>query len=346
MRARRSDIEWPTLALIAATYAVWALATSSVYLAAPPLGFVLTTLAIVQFSSLQHEVLHGHPFRSRRLNEALVFPGLTLFVPFGRFRDTHLAHHRDERLTDPYDDPEANYLDPAVWGRLSPQVRALLRVNNTLLGRMVLGPAISTWAFARGDLRAIRGGDRSVAAAWAWHLPGVALVALWLQAVPGMGWGGYLGAAYAAYGILKIRTFLEHRAHEKVRGRTVIVEDRGPLAFLFLNNNLHVVHHCKPSVAWYRLPAIYREGRAEYVRRNEGYLYRSYGEVFARHLLTAKDPVPHPLWPDGMDRVAEAEDTPAVGPSLAAGFGGDPAAAPAPGAGSGAAPVRRPATVA
>ena len=27
----------------------------------------------------------------------------------------HLAHHRDAMLTDPYDDPESNYLDPAVW---------------------------------------------------------------------------------------------------------------------------------------------------------------------------------------------------------------------------------------
>jgi fatty acid desaturase len=328
MRAAHRAVEWPTLALIAATYGVWALGTSWLSVHWPPLGFALTALAIVQFSSLQHEVLHGHPFRSQRLSEALVFPGLTLFVPYGRFRDTHLAHHRDERLTDPYDDPEANYLDPAVWARLSAPMRTLLRANNTLLGRMVLGPAISTWAFVRGDLRAIRAGDRAVAAAWAWHVPGVALVALWLHLAPGMGWGAYLAAAYLAYGILKIRTFLEHRAHEKVRGRTVIVEDRGPLAFLFLNNNLHVVHHAKPGVAWYRLPAIYRDGRTEFLRRNDGYLYRSYAEVFGRYFLTAKDPVPHPLWPGGMDRVSEAEETPAIGPALAAGFGPEPGAAP------------------
>lgn len=319
--AERGGIEWPTLGMIAATYALWAIGTSWAYTAYAPLGVVLTVLAIAQFSSLQHEVLHGHPFRSRRLSEALVFPALTLFVPYIRFRDTHLAHHRDERLTDPYDDPESNYLDPAVWARLSLPMRALLRVNNTLAGRILLGPAISTWAFVRGDARAIRAGDRAVLAAWAWHLPGLGLVAAWLWAMPGMGWGAYLGAAYAAYGVLKIRTFLEHRAHQKVRGRSVIIEDRGPLAWLFLNNNLHALHHASPGAPWYRLPALYRTRRDEVLRRNEGYRFASYAEVFARFLLRAKDPVPHPLWPDRMDRAAEPDDTPAVGPALAAAFG-------------------------
>ncbi len=319
MRDRRL-VEWPTLAMVCATYAVWAIGTTVAWDGFAPLGFVLTVLAVVQFSSLQHEVLHGHPFASQRLSETLVFAAMTIYVPYGRFRDTHLAHHQDERLTDPYDDPEANYLDPAVWARVSAPMRVILRANNTLLGRILLGPAISIWAFGRGDLRAIRAGDRAVFWAWVWHLPGLALVALWLWATPGIGVWAYLGAAYLAFGILKIRTFLEHRAHEKVRGRSVIVEDRGPLALLFLNNNLHSVHHAKPGTAWYKLPAIYREGRAEYLRRNDGYLYLSYAEIFARFLLTAKDAVPHPLWPDRMDRCFEPDDTPALGPALAAAF--------------------------
>lgn len=324
MRDQRREVEWPTLAVMAVTYVLWAFGTTWLWALNPPIGFVLTTLTIVQFSSLQHEVLHGHPMPSRRLSEALVFPGLTVFVPYGRFRDTHLAHHRDERLTDPYDDPEANYLDPAVWARLPRPLRVLLRVNNTLLGRIFIGPAISTWALVRGDWRAIRAGDRAVRDAWAWHLPGLGVVALWLWATPGIGVGAYLAAAYLAYGVLKIRTFLEHRAHERSRGRSVIVEDRGPLALLFLNNNLHAVHHARPGAAWYRLPALYRERRDEWLARNEAYRYGSYAEIFGKHLLWAKDPVPHPLWPDGMERTAEAEESPAIGPSLAAAFAPEP----------------------
>jgi fatty acid desaturase len=294
---RRREAEWPTLALIGATYAVWGTGTTVAFQASALLGIILTALAIVQFSSLQHEVLHGHPFRNPHLNEALVFAGLTLFIPYRRFRDTHLQHHRDERLTDPYDDPESNYLDPAVWARMPRWLKGVLRANNTLLGRIVLGPVVSVVAFLHGDVQAVRAGDRAVARAWVLHAAGLVPVAMWLWLVPGMGAGAYLAAAYAAFGILKIRTFLEHRAHEKARGRTVIVEDRGPLAFLFLNNNLHVVHHARPGVPWYRLPALYRDRRDDWLRRNEGYLYRSYAEVFRRHLLRAKDPVPHPIWP-------------------------------------------------
>lgn len=252
---------------------------------------------MAQFSSIQHEVLHGHPFRSKAWNEALVFPGLNLAVPYGRFRDLHLAHHHDPILTDPYDDPETNYQDPAVWATLSRPYRMVLRMNNTLLGRMALGPAIGTWTLVGSDLALILRGDRSVARAWGLHLAGVALVAAWLIGVGQMPLWAYLLACYLAYSLLKIRTFLEHRAHEAVRARTVIIEDRGPLALLFLNNNLHVVHHMHPTVPWYRLPATYRANRAHYLRRNDGYLYRSYAEIFVRYLLRAKDPVPHPLWP-------------------------------------------------
>ncbi len=290
-------VEWPTLALLALTYGVWALGTVWVAALWLPLGIVLTGLAIAQHSSLCHEALHGHPFRARLWNEAVVFPALCLVIPYGRFRDTHLAHHREEILTDPYDDPESNYLDPARWARLPRWARAVLRANNTLLGRMVLGPFVAQTAFMRADWAAIRAGDRTVRRAWLWHVPAVAVVLGWVALAPMPVWA-YLVSVWLGLGLLKIRTFLEHRAHVRASGRTVIVEDRGPLALLFLNNNLHVVHHMHPDVPWYRLPALYAARRAHYLSRNGGYRYRSYAEVIHAHFLRAKDPVPHPLWND------------------------------------------------
>jgi fatty acid desaturase len=290
------QVEWPTLALILAGYAAWAGVT--LYSSALTLWIALPILALTLtlHSSLQHEVLHGHPLPSRRLSEALVWPPIGLAVPYPRFRDLHLAHHRDAHLTDPYDDPETNYLDPNVWGRLPGPVRRLLLFNNTLLGRMLVGPAIGMVFFVRGDVRAARAGDAAVGRAWAWHAPGVALVLAWVAFVSTMPLWAYGLAAYAALSVLKIRTFLEHQAHERALGRTVIIEDRGPLAFLFLNNNLHAVHHAHPGVAWYELPRLYAARRGEWLRRNLGYRYASYGEVLRLHLLRRKDPVPHPLW--------------------------------------------------
>ncbi|WP_230426485.1 fatty acid desaturase [Paragemmobacter aquarius] len=296
MNTKDQGVEWPTLILLAATYTLWALATSLIYHNFPALAILLTALAIAQYSSLQHEILHGHPFRSPRLNEALAFPALNLTVPFQRFRDTHLAHHHDPILTDPYDDPESNYCDPQVWATLPAPVKALMRLNNTLLGRVTIGPVLGNILWLKNEAIQLWANARGTRRAWALHVAGLALVALWLSATA-MPWWAYLAAAYLGHAILKIRTFLEHRAHEAARARTVIVEDRGPLALLFLNNNLHVVHHMHPSVPWYRLPETYAANRDHYLRRNEGYVYRNYLEVILRYFLRTKDPVPHPLMP-------------------------------------------------
>jgi fatty acid desaturase len=293
----RPAVEWPTLALLATTYAVWMAVTSFSGTLGPWIAIPLLAVILAQHSSLQHEALHGHPFRNQSLNDALVFPALGLLVPYRRFRDTHLAHHHDPNLTDPYDDPESNYLDPAVWTRLGRPARALLAANNTLLGRLVLGPIIGMGCFAADDIAAIRAGDRAVARAWLLHLAGVVPVVLWLATIGTMPAWAYLAGCWLALSILRIRTFLEHRAEERHGARSVIIEDRGPLSLLFLNNNLHAVHHAHPGLAWYRLPGEYARRRDEFLRRNCDYRYRSYAEVFRRHFLHRKDPVPHPLYP-------------------------------------------------
>jgi fatty acid desaturase len=127
-------VEWPTLLLILACYAAWGAALFLLATVCPYAAIILCTLCIALHSSLQHEVTHGHPFNERRLGEPLVFGSLNLVIPYLRFRDTHLAHHMDARLTDPYEDPESNYLDPAVWRTLPRWAQTVLNFNNTLWG--------------------------------------------------------------------------------------------------------------------------------------------------------------------------------------------------------------------
>ena len=285
--------EWPTLLLMAATYIVWGAGTL-LWDVSGLLSVVVVGVAIAQHSSLQHEALHGHPFRNAALNEALVFPALSVFVPYRRFRDTHLRHHHDPTLTDPYDDPESNFLDPSEWAQLSGLSRVLWRTNNTLAGRMVLGPLLGTLRFVRTDLMALR--NRAIWTAWAVHAAGLVMVLVWLIWAAMPVWA-YLLSVWLGFALLKIRTYLEHRAHAVARARTVVIEDRGPLSLLFLNNNFHAVHHMHPQVSWYRLPGLYAARKAHYLARNEGYVYRNYGEVFGQFFLRAKDPVAHPVWP-------------------------------------------------
>lgn len=293
--ASRAAYEWPTLSLIAQCYTgliasvVW-LPSLSLWLAIP-----LLTLSISLHSSLQHEVIHGHPLPQRWLAVAVVWLPVGLLVPFERFRDQHLAHHRDTHLTDPYDDPETGYFDPMIWQQLPLALQLLLRFNNSLAGRLVVGPAISQYAFTYADFRAWQNGARGLARVWLRHLIAVALVLALVGIYGALPLWAYLVAAYFGMSILKIRTFLEHRAFENAGGRTVIVEDRGPLSLLFLNNNYHAVHHAHPGVPWYDLPRVFAERRAHYLARNHGYYYRNYGQIFRAFFFRAKEPLPHPL---------------------------------------------------
>lgn len=288
-------IEWPTLGMILLTYAVFGLAIAQ-WQNAPWICGIILGIAIAQYSSLQHEVLHGHPFRQAWLNEILVFPALMLVIPYRRFKETHLAHHHDPHLTDPYDDPESNYLDPKVWARLPRFLQLLLRLNNNLAGRLTLGPLIGIFTFLRFEILGLLAGNRNIWWAWALNTLGLVPVILVMQSAQ-ISYLAYLGAVYLAMSLLRLRTFLEHRAHAQHRARTVIIEDRGPLALLFLNNNLHVVHHMHPTVPWYDLPALYAARKEHFQRRSDGYVYRSYGQILRQYFLRAKDPVHHPIWP-------------------------------------------------
>ncbi|TNJ41833.1 fatty acid desaturase [Phaeobacter sp. B1627] len=291
--------EWGTFALILGCYLIWGGAIFTLPQVSLLLAVCVAALMVVLHSSLSHEVLHGHPFNRRAVNEALVFLPLNLCVPYGRFRDTHLQHHQDENLTDPYDDPESNFHDPQVWMRLPVWHRGVLRINNTLLGRMVVGPLVGQIGFMQTDWALIRQGETGVLRDWILHAVGAATV-LGLVSLSAMPIWAYGAAAYLGLAILKIRTYLEHRAHLDKHGRTAIVESRGllgsTLGFLFLNNNLHVVHHLYPGVPWHRLPALYDRHRRAFQASNDGYVLKSYASVFRRYFLRAKDPVPHPLW--------------------------------------------------
>ena len=102
-------IEWPTLVMLGLCYSVWAASGFLVYPDYPVLALAVMAVTAALHASLQHEVLHGHPTRSASLNELLVALPLCAAYPFRRFKQLHLRHHNDERLTDPYDDPESWY---------------------------------------------------------------------------------------------------------------------------------------------------------------------------------------------------------------------------------------------
>ena len=290
---RDTVVELLSLGLFLTTYAVWIGAVIWLSDSALGLAVMIAAVAIAFHASLQHEAIHGHPFRATLANTLLACPPLTLTIPYLRYRDTHLLHHQDSELTDPYDDPESNYFDPDDWDALPRFAKTVFQVNNTLAGRLTIGPLVGTFSFLNAERKAFLT-DPNVRTGWLWHLPAAAVV-LSVVVLSPMPFWAYLLAVYVALALLRIRTFLEHQAHEFSRARSVIIEDRGPLAFLFLNNNLHAVHHAHPNVAWYDLPKLYAGNRERFLAMNEGYAFRSYGDIFRRYLFRRKDPLAHPL---------------------------------------------------
>jgi fatty acid desaturase len=287
--------EWPTIGLIILTYSV--LAALVWFHASLPWWVIMPVGAYFAglHGSLQHEVLHGHPTRHRLLNEALIFPTPHLWLPYRRYRETHLTHHNDAHLTDPCFDPESQYLLPEDWAALPGPKRFLYRLNNTLAGRMILGPAISIFRFWREDFVRMAKGDRHILSGWLLFVPSAAITIVYVVAIAGMPlWQYLLLVAYPGISLALVRSYCEHQAAPGIAERTIIVEASPFWSLLFLNNNLHVAHHTWPSLAWYRLPAFYRAEKRRLIAANNGYTMNGYGEIFRRYFLRAKEPIPYP----------------------------------------------------
>ncbi|QPC88080.1 fatty acid desaturase [Mesorhizobium sp. NBSH29] len=287
-------IEWPTVALTAACYGVWAAAGFWLWPVAPLAALGVMVLCVALHSSLCHEVLHGHPTRNALINEAFVFLPIGVVWPYRRFKTLHLRHHADERLTDPLDDPESYYR--ALWQHeaLPRWMVRLLAINNTMVGRFFLGPWLSVAGFVIDDAGMLIS-NRSIRQAWLLHLAG--LVVVLPVVIYGFGiplWIYVLGPVWFGQSIIAIRTFAEHQWSERPEGRTIIVE-RTPLSLLFLNNNLHFVHHKTPTTAWYLLPQIFAARRSEWVRMNNGYVFSNYWQLIKCYAFRAKEPVVHPV---------------------------------------------------
>lgn len=282
------------MVVIAACYGAWAGLAFVAYERYPLLALLGLGAVLALQSSLMHEASHGHPTRKGWVNELLVGLPIGLVYPFRRFKALHLRHHADERLTDPFDDPESYYRAFWQYDQLPPLMQSILRVNNTMVGRIVLGPLLGTGIFLASELKLLRDGDKAVRKAWLLHALGLAIVLPLLAVVsPIPLWLYVLVPVWLGQSIIQIRTFAEHQWSERPDGRTVIIE-RSPLSFFFLNNNLHLVHHKSPTVAWYRLPRLFRERRQEWVEMSGGYVYPHYLALLRDFAFRAKEPVAHP----------------------------------------------------
>jgi fatty acid desaturase len=288
-------IEWPTIALAAIIYAMFFVATF--YWTHLPFWVLALVGAWITawHMSLQHEVIHGHPTRKRWINNIIGVWPLALWLPFENYRHSHLAHHNDERLTDPLDDPESYYWRQEDWDGLGRFGRAIIRLQSSLIGRMLIGPFWASAKLWKTEFARIGAGDRKAMRQTAMHGLVAVAVLFWALVVCGMPLLTYLFCfAYAGTSLAMVRSFAEHRAENVIERRTAIVERSWILGPLFLFNNLHVAHHMRHTMPWYWLPAWYQANRAALIERNGGLVYNSYFDVVWRYLLRPHDQSLHP----------------------------------------------------
>jgi len=203
---QKKRAEWPTLILFAIVYSGWLLMTY--FHTHFHYAFLLITLALLTtlHSSLQHEVIHGHPTSINGFNLALAFPALGWLIPYERFETLHLQHHRNELLTDPYNDSESFFLAHAQWQQCTRVQRGLLILHNTLMGRLLIGPIVSVVRLIQCELPMLNKSP-DVLRAWVLHVFGVAVVIAWLLWVQFPLWLYFVGVVYPTLSLLLLRSF-------------------------------------------------------------------------------------------------------------------------------------------
>ena len=257
--ARRSDR--PGLVHLAGWAAGLALTGAGVWAALGtvwvwPAMFVHGVLLTVPAYSFSHETAHGTAFRTRRLNEAVLWIASLVYFeePLHR-RYTHTNHHtftwhagRDSQM--PFD-------TPVTFGGWLAEVSgfALLRFHLDAMGRLALGRYTGTMRSvappaelakmtrnARVFLAIYAGGGALLAAGVAWPL--------WLLVLPRL-----LGAP-----VMLLFTLIQHV--EMAENAPSILESTRSFRtsrlgrFLYLNMNHHVEHHLYPQVPFHALPKL------------------------------------------------------------------------------------------
>jgi fatty acid desaturase len=290
------QVDGPTWIVALVIYAAWGALIW--YNAALPWWFMMPVGAylLAWHFSLQHEAIHSFRGVPACLRFALVFPPIGLWFPFPLYRKSHTTHHRDINLTVPGVDTESYYVLQADWQRMGSFMRAVLTFNQTLAGRLLIGPTLRLWSLSSKESKRVAQGDFGHLPHWAVHALAVGLLFWFISGVCHFPWWQYcLAVAYPGMSLSLLRAFYEHRAAEDSSQRTAAVESNVVFGLLYLYNNLHVVHHLKPTMPWYDIPRYYRENRESLLEVNGQYVYRGYAVFVRRFLLIPVFSPVHPL---------------------------------------------------
>ena len=275
--------EWRTIAVVVAVYGLTILTVMRREVLTPWLTIPFLSVLGAWHLSMQHETIHGHPFRRQWINDVIGSIPVTLWIPYLCFKRDHIEHHHSD-LTHPGLDNESYYVSPEAWARAGKIRRAAYWANRTILFRMFVWTIVSTLTYLWSIIRQMLRGDKQAWFAMAVHAAGLVVVAYLVRSVAGMPlWQFALGTTYGGRILNAIRPFPEHKYQDGTETRTAMVMAGPFMSLLMLNNNLHVAHHEQPGVAWYEVPKMSERVNAVERAREVGLLYEGgYAEVFRK----------------------------------------------------------------
>ena len=285
----RERAEWRTLLVVAAVYGLTVLTVVRYEVLTPWLAVPMLAILGAWHLSMQHEVLHGHPFKNQFLNDAIGGIPVTLWIPYLAFKKDHHEHHLSD-LTNPALDNESYYVSQEQWDKAGRIRRAAWTANRTILFRMFVWTIVSTITYVLTVLKRAVRNEKSDRLAVMLHIIGVAFV-VYLVSLSSMPlWQFALGTVYGGRILNAIRPFPEHKYQSGVETRTAMIMAGRFMSLLMLNNNLHVAHHEEPGVPWYRYDNLMQRVNAVERARDAGVLYEGgYAEIFRRFSFTPVD---------------------------------------------------------
>jgi fatty acid desaturase len=281
--------EWRTLAVVIAVYGLTVLTVVRYDVLTPWLAVPMLAVLGAWHLSMQHEVLHGHPFKNQFLNDFIGGIPVTLWIPYLAFKKDHYEHHLSD-LTNPALDNESYYVSQEQWDKAGKIRRAAWTANRTILFRMFVWTIVSTITYVLSVLKRAMRGEKGDRLAVVLHVIGVVFV-VYLVSLSSMPlWQFALGTLYGGRILNAIRPFPEHKYQSGVETRTAMIMAGRFMSLLMLNNNLHVAHHDEPGVPWYRYDKLMQRVNAVQRARDAGVLYEGgYAEVFRRFSFTPVD---------------------------------------------------------
>ena len=278
--------ELPTWGVALAIYGAWA-GLLLLHAHIPwPVEALLAAYILAWHFSLQHEAIHGWRSIPQGLRTVMVWPPIGGWWPFELYRRSHSKHHRNTYLTIPGEDTETQYHRDEDWRGYSLLFRQILLANQTFVGRLAIGPFLRLRKLVLVEYGKVARRDFSDVPAWLGFFAGLAAVLWFVNVVADMPiWHYYLVWVLPSISLGLLRAFIEHRWGDKPGQRTASVESNWVFGLLFLWNNLHIVHHLYPTMAWFEIPGFWRANRERLLAHNGHFVFRGYGEIARRWLF-------------------------------------------------------------